>query len=77
MVRIQAGSVDGVTWARRQRTKIQARNGLRRVWPRTFRRVSRVRWVFQEVEADRVGSVLLVWIFCGGDILALDASVVA
>lgn len=63
--------MDGVTWARRQRTRIQAINGFRRVWVRTFRRVSRVRWVVQGLEGDGVERLPFVAIFLGVDIAVL------
>lgn len=53
MDRIQAGSVGGVTCARRQRTRSQERKGFRRVWVKTLRRVSRVRGFGFDVGLER------------------------
>lgn len=71
--KIQAGSVGGVTWARRQRTRIQARNGLKRVCVRTLRRVSIVRLVVQGVEGGERWRVLFVVIFLGVGIVVLGS----
>lgn len=59
-----------MTWARRQRTRIQARNGLNRVLRRTRRKVSRVRWLVQGFEGAGGGRVLFVVILRGVDIFA-------
>jgi hypothetical protein len=62
---IQAGSVGGVTWARRQRTIIQAMNGLRMVFLSTWTRVSSVRWWDHGFRGEDVERVLFDVIFGG------------
>lgn len=62
--------MEGVTWARRQRTRSQARNGLKRVCVRTLRRVSIVRLVVRGIEGMEGWRVLfVVIIFLAVDIV--------
>lgn len=69
-MKIQARSVVGVTWARRQRTSNQARPGLRRVALRVEAMVSRLRWwdheglVFCFIAFGGLGLMLVIVMGC-------------
>ena len=70
---MKTGSLVGVTWARRERTRSHASPGFRRVRCRTVRRVSRVtEWYhFLGREGDKVVVEGVVWMSGGEDILVM------